>query len=133
MRVLAELAVVALVVWGVHLWRRPAPEPASETHSGLSAPPAEALRPNKPQKSMLVVAESRAGSRALGSTPALLDPHGGSPAAPLDAPERDDAPWYERLRDPRALGGVFAAFLVLWGLLARLLRRGGTGRGLTHD
>jgi hypothetical protein len=142
-RLFLESAVVALVVWGGWRWTHPPTEAPTPTFDGtrptLDMPAAPTLRPARPGDAMRVKpgdigGEERLGvrERPLGSTPRLIS--SGAPPDTQSPTPRSGAPtWDERLRDPRALGVVFAAFLLFWLLLGRALRRGPGGKGLTND
>jgi|GEM_PF-2301628 len=144
MRFLFECAAVAAVVWGGWRWTHPPVEAPTPTFVGarpeLEMPAAPTLRPEKPGDAMRVTPDGNLGGqekfgareRPLGATPRLLST--GAPAdAQSPAPRSSGPSWDERLRDPRALGVVFAAFLLCWLLLGRALRRGPGGKGFTHD
>lgn len=142
-RLLLESAVVAAIVWGGWRWTHPPPETPESTFAGtrpaLDMPAAPTLRPAPAGDSMRVAPEGIGGTerfgareRPLGTTPRMIS--SGAPADARSPAPRSSAPtWDERLRDPRALGVVFALFLGFWLLLTRALRRGPGGRGFTND
>jgi hypothetical protein len=139
-RLLLECAVVAAAVWGGWRWTHPPAAPPARTFAGarpdLDMPPAPALRPERPASAMDVVPEDARADRSarLGRTPALLaGPRAIAPEDAAAAPRPRATTWDERLRDPRALGVVFALFLAAYFLLTGALRRGPRGRGFGRD
>jgi|GEM_PF-6864770 len=138
-RIHIELLAAGLIAWGVYRWTRPPVLPAAPPHAPLAAPEPSTLRPRAPESSMRLAPETSVPeSRPLGRTPRLIARTGSDDAlTPLPpAPPDSGSSWLEWLksRSPqRKIGAIVALFFVLYVFLVRTLRRGGTGRALTHD